>query len=81
MSSTYDPYAILEISPTSSFKEIKNAYYYLAKIYHPDKNIILETDEAIENTSEKSFLDIKSAFEVLIDKDNKHSFDCSPGCP
>ena len=36
---TFDPYKLLHIENDNSFdtKEIKSAYYRLAKKYHPDK--------------------------------------------
>ena len=37
-SSPLDPFSILQITPSSSQKEIREAYLKLAKIYHPDKN-------------------------------------------
>ena len=33
-----DYYKILEISSTATKSEIKNAYYRMAKIWHPDKH-------------------------------------------
>lgn len=32
-------YTILKVKTTASPKEVKKAYYKLAKIYHPDFNI------------------------------------------
>ena len=33
-----DPYTILGVSPSSTQKEIKSAFYKLAMKWHPDKN-------------------------------------------
>lgn len=33
----FDPYKILNLSPDSSHKEIKERYYHYSKIFHPDK--------------------------------------------
>ena len=32
-----NPYEILQINPNADLEDIKKAYYYIAKIYHPDK--------------------------------------------
>jgi len=51
-------YEALNISKTATHKEIKDAYYRLSMIYHPDKN--KGSEEAA-----KIFRDITSAYEVL----------------
>jgi len=51
-------YEALNISKTATHKEIKDAYYRLSMIYHPDKN--KGSEEAAKN-----FRDITSAYEVL----------------
>ena len=66
--SNYDPYAILDISPNSSVEEIKKAYRYLARQYHPDKNHA--SDQSLNN-----FLDIKTALDLLLDEDQRCQFD------
>lgn len=51
-------YEALNISKTATHKEIKDAYYRLSMIYHPDKN------KGCEEAAKK-FRDITSAYEVL----------------
>lgn len=51
-------YEALHISKTATHKEIKDAYYRLSMIYHPDKN--KGSEEAA-----KIFRDITSAYEIL----------------
>lgn len=51
-------YEALKISNTATHKEIKDAYYRLSMIYHPDKNKGCEEAANI-------FRDITSAYEVL----------------
>ncbi|XP_025198698.1 dnaJ homolog subfamily B member 9-like [Melanaphis sacchari] len=51
-------YEALNIPKTATHKEIKDAYYRLSMIYHPDKN--KGSEEAA-----KIFRDITSAYEVL----------------
>lgn len=51
-------YEALNISKSATHKEIKDAYYRLSMIYHPDKN--KGSEEAA-----KMFCDITTAYEVL----------------
>jgi len=51
-------YEALNISKSATHKEIKDAYYRLSMIYHPDKN--KGSEEAA-----KHFRDITSAYEIL----------------
>ena len=53
---------ILEVSEKTDNKEIKKAYYRLAKKFHPDKN----PDN--EKIAEEKFKKIQEAFELLYDK-------------
>ncbi|KAK9239848.1 hypothetical protein V1525DRAFT_424294 [Lipomyces kononenkoae] len=62
-----DPYGTLGISKTASEKEIKKAYYALAKKYHPDVNT--------EEGAEKKFHDIQDAYEILSNSEKKAQFD------
>ena len=32
-----DPYQVLNLDPKSSIDEVNKAYFYIAKIYHPNK--------------------------------------------
>lgn len=58
-------YEILKISEKASSKEIKSAYYKLAKKYHPDVN---------PKTVDK-FKEINEAYETLSDTDKKSVYD------
>lgn len=58
---TRDYYSVLGIKPDSTDDEIKEAYYSMSKIYHPDKNV--GNDDAGEK-----ILDINEAFEILGNK-------------
>lgn len=63
-----DLYKILNIEQNSTQKEIKNAYYKLAKKYHPDLN---------PNNEEylKKFKEISLAYETLGDKEKRYKYD------
>jgi curved DNA-binding protein CbpA len=63
-----DYYSILGISSTSTLEEIKKAYRVNAIKYHPDKNF---GDPAFAH----KFLEIKEAYDNLIDPDKRRLFD------
>ncbi|XP_017764260.1 PREDICTED: dnaJ homolog subfamily B member 9-like [Eufriesea mexicana] len=60
-------YETLGISPTSTFKEIKSAYYELTLKYHPDKN-------KSEFAKEK-FHEISNAYDVLSRYNTRKQYD------
>lgn len=60
-------YEVLGISTTADIKEIKAAYRFLVKQYHPDIN------DTIENTEKMKELNI--AYGILIDPDKRSSYD------
>jgi len=61
-------YEHLEIDPSASTKEIKEAYFKLSKIYHPDANPNNPDAEAI-------FFDITRAYETLSDGKLRRIYD------
>jgi curved DNA-binding protein CbpA len=58
-------YEILDIEPTATAKEIKRAYYQLAKVYHPDKN----------PNHQEQFLKLHSAYSILSDPKSRRDYD------
>ena len=60
-------YAILGVSPTATFDEIRSAYRQRAKLYHPD---YFGKDSA-------PFLGVREAYDVLGDPSNRSSYDRS----
>jgi curved DNA-binding protein CbpA len=62
-------YAILGIDSSASDKDIKKAFWSLAKKFHPDKN------PGNEKTSEEKFKVIISAYEILIDQNKRRAYD------
>ncbi|TNM85338.1 hypothetical protein fugu_007609 [Takifugu bimaculatus] len=65
---TEDFYQILGVSRTASQKEIKKAYYQLAKKHHPD------TNQDDPNAKEK-FAKLADAYEVLSDEVKRKQYD------
>ncbi|XP_076376163.1 dnaJ homolog l(2)tid, mitochondrial isoform X2 [Megalopta genalis] len=61
-------YEILGISKNASSKDIKKAYYQLAKKYHPD------TNKGDPNASKK-FQEVSEAYEVLSDDTKRKEYD------
>lgn len=61
-------YKILKINKSATDKEIRDAYFKLAKIYHPDKNHITE--------SVQMFQEIKEAYDVLMKQRKEYDATC-----
>jgi DnaJ-class molecular chaperone len=56
-------YGLLEVSNTSTEKQIKKAYYNMAKIFHPDKNN--------KEVDSKIFADLTEAYDILCSEQRK----------
>ena len=69
-----DFYQILNVSRTASQKEIKKAYFELARKYHPDRFDRDSTAEAREMI-EEVFGSITSAFQTLTNEEEKQRYD------
>jgi hypothetical protein len=61
------PYTVLGVTKDSSQKDIKLAYFRLAKQYHPDINS--------EPSARLMFQKLANAYEILGDEENKKNFD------
>jgi DnaJ-class molecular chaperone len=64
MSNLYD---ILNVTKNATDVEIKNAYKKMLLKYHPDKNNI--------DDSTSKFIEIRNAYETLIDKQKRNNYD------
>ena len=63
-----DFYKILGVSPDADAKDIKKAYYQLAKKYHPDTN-------KGDNKAQKKFQEVSEAYECLSDETKRKQYD------
>lgn len=63
-------YEILGVSPEASAETIRAAYRKLAKTHHPD---------ATDGTTHEAFLEIRAAYEILIDPQRRAAYDLAPG--
>ena len=64
----FDPYKLLHIDNDSSFgtKEIKDAYYRLAKKYHPDK---VDKNKIPEEKARRRYQNLVKAYKTLTTKE------------
>lgn len=67
-----DYYKVLGVSSNASSKDIKKAYYQLAKQFHPDTN-------KGEPTAAKRFQEVSEAYEVLSDDQKRGEYDSFGG--
>ncbi|XP_015593297.1 protein tumorous imaginal discs, mitochondrial isoform X2 [Cephus cinctus] len=63
-----DYYEILGVSKNAAAKDIKKAYYQLAKKYHPDTN-------KDDPNASKKFQEVSEAYEVLSDESKRKQYD------
>eukprot|EP00442_Polarella_glacialis_P045253 CAMPEP_0115080842 /NCGR_PEP_ID=MMETSP0227-20121206/18912_1 /TAXON_ID=89957 /ORGANISM="Polarella glacialis, Strain CCMP 1383" /LENGTH=666 /DNA_ID=CAMNT_0002468549 /DNA_START=172 /DNA_END=2172 /DNA_ORIENTATION=+ len=64
----FDPFDILEVSPSSTAPEIKKAYRKLSLVYHPDKN----PDDPLASSR---FIQITKAYSALTDEVAKSNYE------
>ncbi|CAD5968885.1 Chaperone protein DnaJ [Planktothrix tepida] len=60
-------YSMLQVNPTSTASEIKQAYRRLAKIFHPDSQT--------QSADHDRIIQINAAYEVLSDPQKRQSYD------
>ncbi|KAJ9480166.1 DnaJ-like protein 1, mitochondrial [Pseudozyma hubeiensis] len=62
-----DPYSVLGVKKGADVKDIKRAYYGLAKKYHPDTNK--------DKDSKERFVEIQNAYDLLSDDKKRAAYD------
>lgn len=70
-----DCYAVLKVKFNASDAEVKNSYYALAKLYHPDQSSNVSED--IKKINKEKFQRVQSAYEVLSDPERKAKYDAA----
>lgn len=63
---------VLGLSKDATTKEIKKAYKQLAGKYHPDRLLGLASEKIEEST--KKFMEIKEAYDCLIDPKQRRDY-------
>ncbi|TNN68852.1 DnaJ subfamily A member 3, mitochondrial [Liparis tanakae] len=63
-----DLYQILGVAPTATQKEVKKAYYQMAKKYHPDTN-------KDDPQAKEKFAQLAEAYEILSDEGKRKQYD------
>lgn len=73
MSGDRSYYEILEVPPDANFSEIKEAYIYLANIFHPDR--MARMPEKIRYKAEEKLKRINEAYTVLSKLETRRQYD------
>ena len=74
LDSASNHYEVLNVISTAPAERIKNSYYALARLYHPDK-FHLQTSETLHARIESAFARITQAYETLMDSKRRSGYD------
>lgn len=74
LDSASNHYEVLNVISTAPPQRIKNRYYALARLYHPDK-FHLETSSTLHARIESAFARITQAYETLMDAGRRAGYD------
>ena len=64
-SSSFDPYAVLQVSKEASPEEIRQAYHRMVKLYHPDRIASFGLPEEVMDYVRTMLVRINLAFEQI----------------
>ncbi len=74
LDSASNHYEVLNVISTAPPERIKNSYYALARLYHPDK-FHLQTSATLHASIESGFARITQAYETLMDARRRSGYD------
>jgi curved DNA-binding protein CbpA len=74
LDSASNHYEVLNVISSASPERIKNSYYALARLYHPDK-FHLQTSATLHARIESAFARITQAYETLMDARRRSGYD------
>ncbi|MDQ3665074.1 MAG: DnaJ domain-containing protein [Acidobacteriota bacterium] len=74
LESASNHYEVLNVTSTAPRERIKNSYYALARVFHPDK-FHLQTSATLHARIESAFARITQAYETLMDLKRRSGYD------
>ena len=74
LDSASNHYEVLNVISTAPPDRIKNSYYALARLYHPDK-FHLKTSSTLHGRIESAFARVTQAYETLMDPGRRSGYD------
>jgi curved DNA-binding protein CbpA len=69
-------YEVMDVPPLATAEEVKDAYYSLARRYHPDR-FYLKTGTSLHAKLSSAFARITQAYETLTDANARSAYDAS----
>ncbi len=74
LSKATNHYEVIELAPNAKTNEIKDAYYAMARRYHPDR-FHLKSGTAVHNRISSAFARVTQAYETLTDPNARAAYD------
>ncbi len=73
--SSQNYYQILDLTPSTEQKEVKRAYFKLAKRYHPDHYLSRQLSRDVQDKIDFVFSQLTHAYDVLSHEDTRQEYD------
>ncbi len=67
-------YEVIELTPAAQTEQIKDAYYAMARRYHPDR-FHIKSGTALHNRISSAFARVTQAYEILTDPNARAAYD------